>query len=54
MRVDFNNLTLNIKINEIDYGKAFDIKPGRCRAVVGFYGWNKSRKYTLMSYQYIV
>lgn len=62
MKLDFNNLSLSYKINEIDYGKAFDIKRGSYRAAVGVYDDNKKGSYRnavgvsiqLISYQHIV
>ena len=55
MQVDFNELTLSYKINQTDYGKAFDIKPGEYRAAITLYLFSGSEKncYTLMSYQHI-
>ena len=37
MKVDFDNLELKFIVNDIDYGKAFDIKPGKYRAAVGLF-----------------
>ena len=55
MKVDFNELTLSFKINENDYGKAFDIKPGEYRAAITLYSYARSvgnSCYTLISYQH--
>ena len=56
MHLDFENLILRFRINECDYGKALiDIKPGKYRAVIGFYkGFGGLAIYTLMSYQHSV
>ena len=37
MKVDFNELSLSFMINGKDYGKAYDIKPGKYRAAVYLY-----------------
>ena len=54
MRLDFNNLTLNFKVNDNGYGKAFNINPGQYRAAIGVIANVKHHKYTLLSYQNIV
>ena len=55
MTVDFNELTLSYKINDIDYGKAFDIKCGEYRAEISMFAfsWEPKSCYTLTSYQHI-
>ena len=56
MRVDFNELSLSFNINDTDYGKAFDIKPGEYRAAITMFefSWEKPIScFTLMSYQHI-
>ena len=37
MCLDFDSLSLSFIINDIDYGKAFDIKQGEYRAAVSFH-----------------
>lgn len=60
MTVNFRTLSLYYKINNDDYGKAFDIKQGRYRAVVGLSMWcpiwnrPSNVELELLSYQYIV
>ena len=54
MTLDFNELTLSYKINQIDYGKAFDIIPGEYRAAMTFFPtYPPNSCYTLISYQHI-
>ena len=54
MKLDFNDLSLNFKIRGVDFGKAFDIRQGRYRAVVGFLDDYNERNVKLISYQHIV
>ena len=54
MTLNFNDLSLSFKINDNDYGKAFDIKQGSYRAVIGFCCYSDDHHYTLTSYQHIV
>ena len=57
MKVDFNNLSLSYKINQIDYGKAFYIKYGEYRAAIGLFALPRrdgsNSCYNLISYQQI-
>ena len=48
MTLDFNKLCLSYKVNNINYGKAFDIENTSYRAVVSCY--SKGNKFTLMEY----
>ena len=50
MTLDFNDLTLSYKINNKNYGKAFDIKPGEYIASLSIY---KGACYSLIAYQKI-
>ena len=57
MKLDFNDLSLSYKVKGIDYGKAFDIKQGQYKAVIGFLDdWSSQddRNVELISYQHIV
>ena len=51
MKVDFNRLELSYKVNQVDYGKAFDIEKGEYKAALTLYDQDGS--YELVSYQYI-
>ena len=56
MSVNFNDLTLSYKINDCDYGKAFDIEAGEYRATISLFApiWSHPNScYTLISYQHI-
>ena len=54
--LDLENVTITAKINEIDHGKAFDIKPGKYRATITSYAHpmhDYDSCFTLISYQHI-
>ena len=49
MFVDFHKLSISFTLNRIDYGKAFDIKPGRYRVAIGMNG--SFHKLALLHYE---
>ena len=49
MSANFNSLTLSFRINDVDYGSVFDIKPGKYKAAFSIC----KGSYTLLSYQKI-
>ena len=53
MKLDFNKLELSFKINEKDYGKAFDIEDTKYRAAITFAAQSTKSGYTLISYSEI-
>ena len=54
MTLNLKDLTLHYKVNNEDFGKAFDINKGRYRAAIGLYDDGQACLVELISYQYIV
>ena len=50
MTLNLNQLQLSYKINDTDYGKAFDVEKTSYRAAATLY--YKETKFTLLSYKY--